>query len=83
MVTTFLYSKLNGSLVRSASSSHGTFATSVWPLAQSTLTLGDSPAAATLKQLGISPSPFQVRFSASVESTFDLPEGSATPALGE
>lgn len=78
-----LYSQLNGATVRSTSHSRGDVAQTTWKKTfavrnkepeKAFLKLGTSPAAALLRGLKIEPQPFQVRFAARLESTFDLPE---------
>ncbi len=81
---TFLYSRLNDEIVRSASHAKGDFVTTKFLASLAIpnqkhnrvyLTVADTPAGKVLKNLEIAPQPFQMRFSKGTEATFDLPDG--------
>jgi len=82
-VSSDIYSRFDGSLVRAKTHFQGTFnvnkhmsllfKTGVQP-ARPCLTLGDGAAAQVLKDLEIEPHPFQTRYAKSMNSCFELPE---------
>lgn len=82
-VSSDIYSRFDGSLVRAKTHFQGTFnvnkhmgllfKTGVQP-DRPYLTLGDGPSAQVLKDLEIEPHPFQLRYAKRMNSCFDLPE---------
>ncbi len=79
-VTSNLYSKLNGRLLKSSTCFKGDFSVNkftnrLWQQNSKNppaLELGTGPVAAMLKTLNIDPSPFQTRFTPSMSACFDL-----------
>jgi hypothetical protein len=80
--TGYLYTVLNGELLKSRTCFKGDFTITtnaglLWKkdrhAGTPALRLGDSPRADALKALKIEPTPFQLRFCASMNSCFDLP----------
>ena len=77
-----LYSRLDGPLLRSRTNFQGTFQVRQFPSTlvrkrraadRPYLTLGAGPDAALLRELDIEPQPFQLRYTPSMSSAFDLP----------
>jgi hypothetical protein len=80
--TGYLYTMLDGELLKSRTCFKGDFAMTtnsglLWkkggPTDAPILRLGDSPRAEALKSLDIDPTPFQLRFCPSMNACFDLP----------
>jgi hypothetical protein len=78
-----LYSKLDGTILRSETSFASTFAVTKYmgellktgtKPARPFLTLSDTPSGRTLKELDIEEHPFQLRFARHMTSCFDLPD---------
>ncbi|MBX7149684.1 acetoacetate decarboxylase family protein [bacterium] len=71
-VKSYLYSKLDGKLLKSETNFKGNFNVTKKPASGHYLTLGPSPTAQFLKDLEINPQPFQFRYTPSMNACFDL-----------